>query len=251
VIVKLVPVKPTSHEAFRAALEKLTITAYDLSVEDSSKGAKIGTATGLLAVEDSLFDSQLEKSPTSLEKSILQDWSPPPLAPSLDRQIHSVGTAIILVSPPGGGSTLNLHLEIQRNDLIIVDSTVEYNVDVISMKLVSDQATYMKLPPSTYFALPLEDPNPAAIQLSSDGQPPDFDKLRTAINLALDRDPSTDQKFKLHLECRDDPFSPAESRQIASEITWNRALYPPPTPATNIYQMYTTPRVDSFNQPIS
>jgi hypothetical protein len=178
----------------------------------------------VLLVNHVFFSSELRQCNQSAQTSDLLTLENPALAPSLDRQIHSVGTAIILVSPPGGGSTLNLHLEIQRNDLVIVDSTVEYNVDVISMKLVSDQATYMKLPPSTYFALRLEHPNPAAIQLSSDGQPPDFDKLRTAINLALDRDPSTDQKFKLHLECRDDPFSPAESRQIASEITWNRAL---------------------------
>ncbi|KAH7418801.1 hypothetical protein BKA64DRAFT_564424 [Cadophora sp. MPI-SDFR-AT-0126] len=259
IIVKLVPTQPTSPDDFRTALSNLTITAYGLTVQDSSKGTKLGTASGLADRDAALNivdekDPALDNSIKSLDNSIFQENEivleklngilsvPVPVL-----KLYSVATAVIIVkplSPHPGGPLFHARFEFKRGDLNIPDSTIDYNIQVVSQDLVTDQGTYFKLPASTYFSLPVQilglPLNSPFIALDPNGRPPDFSQLRGAIDLILAQDhPTTDLPQKSLLEARDNPLTPAQSLQIASEMTWNRTLYPTPRPSVDIHQMYT------------
>jgi hypothetical protein len=264
IIVKLIPTQPTKSSLFRKALDGLSIDAYDLTVEENVKGVKIGSASNNGKFPDGelkvpkvghlLFDDKAP-APGKLVNSILQDYPSDPhdvsagiLAPD---GIYSVGTAVIVVTLPAGHleyQSLDIRLEIKRNGLSILDNTIDYNIDVVQMDpLLPDQRAYTTLSASTYLALPMEeiglDASSAFVQLNPNGQPPDFEILRKAVNAVLDQDhPLSDEKNMSHLELRSTPLTAAQCGIIASEITWNRKLYPIPTPTDSLYEMYTVPR---------
>ncbi|KAF2395546.1 hypothetical protein EJ06DRAFT_534894 [Trichodelitschia bisporula] len=239
-IVKLTPVKPCEFNIFRDALKKLTIVAYELTVENNSGGVEIGKAHGLAELEVALAASQ----EGSLATPIFQDFRR--LVPLDILHVYSVGTAVVVVK---NRSPLNVRLEYRIDD-VVVGSSVDYNVSVSQMELDSHQTTYMQQTPFNYFALPLAKPEPSAITLSNEGTAPPFDKLLAAINSALTQDDSSDENLKKSLETRSVPLTAAQCRQLASVIVWNRSLYPAPAPSGDVHQMYTLPLTDTNNNPL-
>jgi hypothetical protein len=137
--------------------------------------------------------------------------------------------------------TADLLLKIARNDIPIADSSINYNVDEdlgftlplpkvpakgdSAATVASKAAEYMKLSPvSLYWALPFfdTDPNKAHLSVPTDGTPPNFGQLRTAVETVLAADPTgTVDLTKLTVE---------QCRNIAYEIVWNRILLPLPVP---------------------
>jgi hypothetical protein len=257
IIVKLVPTQPTLPSTLGTAIENLTITAYGLTVQDSSKGVKLGTAKGLAPQNGSLeivaeTDDALDKSIQALGNSIIQDIAelPDTTVPVLSQipilQPSSVATAVIIVKPlnPLPSTLYDVRFEFKAGDLNIPDSIIDYNIQVVTHDLVTDQSVYSGMTASTYFSLPVQilhlPSNSAFIALDPNGRPPEFSQLRNAIDIILSKDhPITDKSQKSRLAVRDNPLTPAQSLQIACEITWNRSLYPIPTPGGDIYTMYT------------
>jgi hypothetical protein len=264
IIVKLIPTQPTKSSLFRKALDGLSIDVYDLTVEENVKGVKIGSASNngefpkgepkIPKVRDLLFDGKA-LVPPELVNSILQDY--PSDLQNIDAGIlapdgiYSVGTAVIIVILPAGHleyQSLDIRLEIKCNGLSILDNTIDYNIDVVQIDhLLPDQRAYTTLSASTYLALLIEgigvDASSAFVQLNPNSQPPDFETLRKAVNAVLDQDhPTKDEKNISYLELRSTPLTAGQCSMIASEITWNRKLYPIPAPADSLYEMYTVPR---------
>jgi len=249
VVIGITPVQPTDESTFSQALGKLSITAYDVSVENTSVGVPVGKASGLQPVPELNTILPLSSTPKdgsgntpTLENSIFQNWSQQKDSkgePIGDIIPQSVGTALVVINPQLGRSSLNLRLEYCL-DNALVESTFEYNASVLTMAVTSQQTDYMNKSPATYFSMPLQKPAAQAVTLNSDGSPPDFDKLVAAIDNALSQDMSKDDKYRKPLAKRDDPLTAAQSAEIASVIAWNRALYPVPQPSADINSMYTT-----------
>jgi len=228
ILVRLVPTSPRVATDFTTDLQGLVITAFDLTVQDSNVGVKLGSAT---------FTS--DEKTTSIYQYIDITWGVEPI--TLKRiptssTLESIATAVIVPNPPAGHleyDTFDLRFEITRNGQSIMDTVIEYNVNLFPLQ--EHPYDYLRSEPSCYFQLP-----PAAVQLGTDvanvtlnpnGTPPSFDTLHDAINKVLSKDHPTPSDTKLpndSLETLTTPLTPAQAGQIASEITWNRTLNPPP-----------------------
>ncbi|PMD58002.1 uncharacterized protein K444DRAFT_664882 [Hyaloscypha bicolor E] len=263
IILKLVPSKPTLPAVFKQALEGLQITAYGLTVQDPTKGMKLGVASGVTDSQTPVSiinetDTTLDQSIQALDKSIIQDVAQLPEQITLPdtNQVKtitaplesSVATAVIIVkplTPHPGGPSFDVRFEFKRNDLSIPDSTIEYNIPTVAQNLVTDQSTYSGLPISAYFSLPVAvmglSSNSPFITLDPNGNPPVFSQVLNSIDLILTQDhPTANPPQKSALEARSTPLTAPQCLQIASEIIWNRLLYPIPAPTNDIHLMYTT-----------
>jgi hypothetical protein len=263
IILKLVPSKPTLPAVFKQALEGLQITAYGLTVQDPTKGMKLGVASGVTDSQTPVSiinetDTTLDQSIQALDKSIIQDVAqlPEQITLPVTNQVEtitaplesSVATAVIIVkplTPHPGGPSFDVRFEFKRNDLTIPDSTIEYNIPTVAQNLVTDQSTYSGLPISAYFSLPVDvmglSSNSPFITLDPNGNPPVFSQVLNSIDLILTQDhPTADPPQKSALEARSTPLTAPQCLQIASEIIWNRLLYPIPAPTNDIHLMYTT-----------
>ena len=263
IILKLVPSKPTLPAVFKQALKTLQITAYGLTVQDPTKGMKLGVASGVADSKTPVSivnetDTTLDQSIQALDKSIIQDVAQLPEKITIPGTNtvetktapleSSVATAVIIVKPlppHPGGSSFDVRFEFKRNDLSIPDSTIEYNIPTVSQDLVTDQSTYSGSLISAYFSLPVDvmglPSKTPFITLDPNGNPPVFSQLLNSIDLILAQDhPTADPPKKSALEARGTPLTAPQCLQIASEIIWNRSLYPIPAPTNDIHLMYTT-----------
>jgi hypothetical protein len=250
IILKLIPTSPTQASTFTQALEGLTITVYDLSVQDSLVGVNIGTAHGVPTPLEPLEIISLPDHIPKLEKSIIQDFELSELGELI---LKSVATAVIVVDPPvrhleyRTSNSYDLRLELNRAGLVILDSTIEYNINVQSVDALSPiQLDYLAMGTSAYVPIPaphlgLDPTKVAFVPLNQNGQPPDFTKLVKAINIVLALDHPTTYTGSTNLEARQYPLTPAQSSQVAAEIVWNRMLYPAPLPSWPLDMMYTIP----------
>ena len=251
IILRLHPVEPVDAATFTNFVNGLTIRAFDLSFADSIAGLDIGAASG---VADPHLPSTTNNNVNVHNTAILQHYLDvqDPANPAVKiRVLESVATAAIIVNTPPGypeyptSKSFDIRLEITRGGQSIVDRTLNYNVAVTTVGTLStNQKNYFAMAPSAYVALPSStvglDPSVAYVDLPSDGRPPGFDDLVKAINLVLALDPGG---ANAALADRP-PLSPAESRQVAAEIVWNRVLYPPPEPRRSLGQLYTWPPAD-------
>src|SRR5215204_1732804 len=281
IILRLLPAEPTSGEEFRKALDQLTIRAYDLSFNNSGNGDLLGTASGLadwfpgdpsnnsVNVDPNNPSPPAPLPPTSIIQHYVNFyWSGVPIA----RGLLAAATAVIVVNVPGGrpeypsGTSFDIRLEMQRGappfDIIV--KTVYYNVPATTIAPLSnhprdyfDRDSYPNMhftlpetpnpfPTSAYVTLPPAavglDPTRAYVNLPSNGDPPNFNELRTAINLVLARDPDAGPPPADLINLS--PLTPAQSKHIAAEIVWNRELYPPPDQPRPLGIMYTKPHID-------
>jgi hypothetical protein len=250
VILRLHPAEPISGSDFTAFLSGLTITAFDLSFADSVGGVQIGMASGLANPHlGSTTNNNVNINNTSILQHYVDVNDPPPLGP-LTRKLEAAATAVIVVNAPAGhheypnGSSYDIRLEIKRNGLDIIDRTLDYNVTVTTVgSLSNDQTVYFGMTTSAYVTLPSStvglDPSLAFVELPDNGQAPKFDDLVKAINLVLAKDPADGNDLAHRPQ-----LTAAQSHQVASEIIWNRKLFPPPEPPRSLGDLYTKPPVN-------
>ncbi|MBV9772573.1 MAG: hypothetical protein JO040_01400, partial [Gemmatimonadetes bacterium] len=248
IILRLHPVKPVDAATFTSYLTGLSIEAFDLTLADSVSGVSIGTASG---IANPHLGSPANNSVTIGSTSILQHYQNLVVGPSTKRFLQSAATAVIVANAPAGhpeypsASSFDVRLRITRGGTTLVHDELEFNASVVNVAgpLSTDQRVYFAMPASAYVALPSAavglDPSLAHVDLPANGVAPPFADMVKAIDLVLAKDPGGTQ-LKSH-----PPLTAAESRQIAAEIVWNRALYPPPTPPRSLDEMYTTPASDA------
>jgi hypothetical protein len=185
-------------------------------------------------------------NPADPASRIVQDMMPPFYITQA-----AAATAVIDVTafePPGYKEyqTSDLRLTITRNTQKLVDTSLNYNVDI--------QTGVVPLPGNNpaaplqyagfssvalYYALPTAGvsigPGQAFVDVPTDGSPPSYDALLTAVQTVLNADPgggSYDIKALTVDQCK----------HVAYEIVWNRKLNPLPTiSADALAQYYTKP----------
>ena len=220
IVIRILPQAAVTPDTFAtylspSGLGDLTITAYDLSFNNTTTGQSVGTAA--------YIPPTAGPSPTS---PISRPANPPPvftLTPAIyaagtgivqqiDLQpaaisvstiespyytFESVATAVIQIPspPPGQTNFENLRLVAQWGtgaaaQAIAIPSNY-YDVALVSGAMPADPNEWAALAPSLYLTLPPPPTtaNPLSLQLSSDGAPPAFQDLLAAVRKVLDGDP--------------------------------------------------------------
>jgi receptor-binding and translocation channel-forming TcA subunit of Tc toxin/ABC toxin-like protein len=248
IIVGLHPSQPTDGGSFAGALAGLSITAYDLTFADSPGGVQIGTASGVAAVP-ALGDDTVDITKTAIMQHYVDVNDPYPIGPQV-RMTEAAATAVIVVSPPAGHQeypspeSYDLRLAITRNGQAIADQAIDFNIAVADVSSLSThQPDYFAMTPAAYAVIPAAPPPgplpPGPVTLPADGTPPGFADLVTAIDAVLAADPGGTTL------ATQPPLTMPQCQQIASELTWNRVVYPPPPLPRPLGQMYTKPAVDT------
>ncbi|MFI5776075.1 neuraminidase-like domain-containing protein [Nocardia sp. NPDC051570] len=254
IILTLIPSKPTAADKFRDVLDGLTIKAFDQTF--SGVETALGTATGLVDLGgfgDDLIDVT--------QKQIFQHWEDKTEGGSTSRTALSGATAVIVVDPLPNHpeypdpTAFDIRLEITHASQAILDRRIEFNIHVTDSE-VTDRANlskskkfYAGAVESAYVTLPPNgagfDPTLGRVDLPEDGSPPPFDQVVAAIDLVLAKDPGATTLAALC--AANTPLTAAQSKYVASEIVWNRTVFPPPEPKLVIPAaalLYTTPTPD-------
>ncbi|GAA4405798.1 neuraminidase-like domain-containing protein [Quisquiliibacterium transsilvanicum] len=253
ILLRLVPMKPTSGASFSAYLTNLSIRAFDLSFGNTADGTLVGQAQGAWVPNTGVNASGPAFTPAT--QRILQHFSvypvqvnPPPNPPDPDVRIEAVATAVIELTPPATEfNTTDLRLEIRQGTQLVAYERLDFNLKVEPNAPISNNPlTYIGLdPPAVVVTLPdpgvALDPNAAFVDLPTDGTPPKFAALRTAVDKVLAQDPGGGATL-----ANSSPLTAAQARQVAREIIWNRQLTPAPDRPNNrrLEDMYTRPQTD-------
>ncbi len=252
ILVRLVPMKPTSGATFSSYLTNLSIRAFDLSFGNSATGTLIGQAQGAWVPAEGPGASGPAFTPAN--QRIVQHFTvyqvnpiPPPNV--FDVRREAVATAIIELNPPPATefNTPDIRLEIKQGTQLVAYERLDFNVKVEPNAPISNNPlTYITVdPPAVVLTLPdpavALNPNAAFVELPQDGTPPKFVPLRSAIDKVLAQDPAGGATL-----ATSSPLTVAQSRQIAREIIWNRQIVPPPERPNNrrLEDMYTNPQTD-------
>jgi hypothetical protein len=225
IVIRIIPEKPVSASDFTnylnptgAGLGPLQITAYDLSFNSPTVGQSIGTA---IFVAPATTPSPLSAGPQGTiptppvfnpdpPSGIVQqyDLMPAPMLESAFFQLQSVATAIIEVASPTAVENLRLVAQwgsAPNATQIPIDQTY-YELNLLTAPppdlnvwptlisgapipdpwgALTSPNLYLQLPapPATTGATPL--------QLPSDGTPPPFDALLSAVQGVLQSDPGS------------------------------------------------------------
>jgi hypothetical protein len=274
IILRLHPAKPMPGDAFTDLLNGLQIKAFDLSFADPVADPDGLPAPVLLGQAAGLADPHLgdvtDNSVIIANTAILQHYldipdqlqPPPPAPPTFTRALEAVATVVIVAQRPAteypAPTSFDLRLEMTRNGEQITRGLLDYNVKVVTVggQVSKDQTYYFARPVSAYVTLPGTslDPALAHVDLPPNGAPPPFDLLCKQIDKVLAKDPGApnDSLTKRALDplTKQSPLTPAQSRQVAAEIVWNRDAQPPPELPTDSLgldpfgALYTHPAVD-------
>jgi len=248
ILVRLVPMKPTTGTNFSTYLNNLSIRAFDLSFGDTASGTLVGEATGAWLPNTGL--NAVGPAFTPATQKIVQHLSDHPVGFPPIPHVHreAVATAIIELAPPVPEfNTADLRLEIRQNNQLVAYERIDFNVKVEpNAPLSNNPSTYITVePPAVVLTLPdpgiALDPNAAFVELPADGTPPKFASLRTAINKVLAQDPAGGATLDTS-----SPLTATQARQVAREIIWNRTITPAPDRPNNrsLEEMYTRPPGD-------
>jgi hypothetical protein len=227
IVIRILPQTPIGADTFinylnpPSPLSPLKITAFDLtfdSVDNPSPGIQIGSASykditpsgGWTKNSDGTVTSANPPNyPSGHVNGIIQqvDFIPTTVAGGLTfYELKSVATAIIEVTSPTTFENLRLQVEWGSQ-------AVPLNVDFYDVKLPNGPAPDLSTwtpsifgtsPEPDLWALKAQDvtslyltlpappgaANPFALQLPSDGTPPSFDQLLSAVKAILNTDPS-------------------------------------------------------------
>ncbi|WP_271589180.1 neuraminidase-like domain-containing protein [Bradyrhizobium sp. CCBAU 53415] len=254
ILVRLVPMKPTSGANFSSYLTNLSIRAFDLSFGNTADGTLVGQAQGAWVPNTGINATGPAFTPAT--QRILQHFSvypvqvnPLPAPPDPDVRLEAVATAVIELNPPAAEfNTSDLRLEIKQGTQLVAYERLDFNVKTEANAPISNNpTTYISVdPPALVVSLPdpavALDPNAAFVDLPTDGTPPKFASLRTAVDKVLAQDPSGGTTL-----ANRSPLTAAQARQIAREIIWNRQITPPPDRPNNrrLEDMYTRPQTDT------
>lgn len=255
ILVRLVPMKPTTGAAFSAYLSNLSIRAFDLSFGNTAEGTLVGQAQGAWIPNAGINAAGPPFTPAT--QRIVQHFSvypvqvnPLPAPPDPDLRLEAVATAIIELNPPPATefNTADLRLEIKQGTQIVAYERLDFNAKVEPNAPISNNPqTYIGVdPPAVVLALPdpgvALDPNAAYVELPADGSPPKYLPLREAIDKVLAQDPGGGATL-----ASSSPLTAAQARQVAREIIWNRKILPPPQRPSGrrLEDMYTQPPTDT------
>ncbi|KAH6999272.1 insecticidal toxin complex protein [Ilyonectria destructans] len=181
----------------------------------------------------------LHSDPPRLEASIIQHLRP------ISLTTLSVATAVIVVNQNEIGGDLeyptstsfDVRLQISltqggsgRPRAVVRDQIVDFNIKPTKADLSTVQNDYARASTDIYLPIdvlnePLHD-GTAVIFPNRDGIPPNFEILRDAINMVLQKDHPTEAPS---IEGMTRFLTTAEAQQIASELIYNRSIDPPPT----------------------
>jgi hypothetical protein len=277
-VLRLVPETPLDGNDFMPHLgaggNVLIIDALDVSF-GNQKGQRIGRAIHRPDVTSVISGAFPFPNPAAAipdrQTDIVQHRRPNPILPAgnFTWNMKAIATAVIVITAPPA-------LEYAEPDIIvevkwgtvadpgsarlIARFSIGYNVAVrdVSSWPPSDPdprdpallvnafqnipaesvAAYVSLPDPSKLTF---DPSDASVALPRDGSPPNFEDLRTAVNLVISKDPAG---------VIDPPdLTPAQARHIAYEIAWNRHVEPLPRPPSTerLEAMYTSPSSDDDN----
>jgi hypothetical protein len=253
IIVRLVPMKPTTGAAFSSYLNNLELRAFDLSFASTAEGTLVGEAKGAWLPAEGPGASGPPFTPANqriVQHSTAYQVNPLPPPNVFDVRREAVATAIIELNPAPGTefNTADLRIEIRQGTHLVAYERLDFNVKVEPNAPISNNPlTYIGVdPPAVVLTLPdpgvALDPNAAYVELPPDGTPPKFVPLRDAIDKVLAQDPAGGATL-----ANRSPLSAAEARQVAREIVWNRKIVPPPElpKGRRLEDMYTQPPTDT------
>jgi hypothetical protein len=276
---RLLPSKPIKPADFRSLITGLEITVYDLSVgapPSPSTGPTVGTQIGKVtkvvaqpATGPDPAQATIDFTSSGFtDGAILQQFTEtvpgfPAPPPNLIREMNSVATAVIVVSPvPPNANypeyparpSYDIRVELKRGGRTVKLKRAEFNVVGVTRSLASlsnDQGNFFEggtFESSAYITLPaaIADPTTiAGVDLTENGVPPAFRELSGEINKVLAKDPGGGATLVSM-----SPLTLAQSRQIAAEIVWNRTLDPTPLPKRSLNELYTLPSVGDLDEKV-
>jgi hypothetical protein len=246
ITIKLHPTEPVTVSQFRQALAGLSVSAFDLTFGDSKTGVPLGSAKGLADPHVppgglNPHDDNVDLTKTQIIQHY-EDVSIATLPPTVIRTLRSAATAVIVVNSPAGHPEYprpdgyDLRVELSRNGTAIVDRTIDFNITVTPVpSLPASQGKYLEMAASAYAVLPANLGKPR-LEVPADGAAPAFGPLVAAVDEVLAKDPGDGRKLADR-----ELLSAAQSLQVASEIVWDRAVYPPPAEPRPLGDLYTKP----------
>ncbi|GHO56151.1 hypothetical protein [Ktedonobacter robiniae] len=259
IVIRIVPQSPVNAATFTNYLSYqggLQITAYDLSFNSPTSGQSVGTAAYVTPIAGPEPPDPVPYNPGDVPASpnygnarIAQQVDLIPVGPDPNNplqtddayyQYESVATAVIEIPSPAVGQTTFENLRLVAtwgsgvNSVAIPVSGDYYSV-ALTPGPAPDPSQWSSLQPSLYFSLPAPPVTASTVSftLPSDGTPPPFASLLSAVQSTLNVDPSGPQPNLGKL-------SAAQCRNIAYEIIWSQQK-PLPTPPDPIENLYTDP----------
>ena len=258
IVIRLVPPAPVDAGTFTTYLANsggLQIAAYDLSYGNPTTGTLVGTPPGPAVYITPTVSPQTTPTPTPPSgfvpnpgtyapgTGIVQqvDLQAPTYVGPIETEsgyyeFESVATAVIEFTPTSGG-TIFENLLLVATWVTGGGQAIAINQNYYDVPLqpgpIPAPDTWATLPPSLYLTLPAPAaPGSTNFSLPSNGTPPNFDDLKTAVLAVLAIDPGgTPDLGKLSF---------AQCQNIAYEIVWSQQP-PLPTPPEAIEDMYTNP----------
>ncbi|RXV65692.1 insecticidal toxin complex protein [Burkholderia stabilis] len=238
-VIRLHPDTPIGGTRFSDFLTGLKISAFDLSVGDPNVGQHIGDAAFMAPAAPPIPDPGT---------TIVQHYTPPIPPLPLTIYAESEATAVIPITLPAGYKeyvTPDVRLEISRGGAKIASKLVYYDVNVVTVGALPAPATYPAIPASEVgIYLPLPRPlSPGLAQIDlSQGQAPDFESLKTAVQTVLAADQGPVPAIT--------DITPVQATHIANEIIWGPQDPLPAAPASgttgfdDLGALYTNPPND-------
>ncbi|MFL9966303.1 hypothetical protein PQR02_35990 [Paraburkholderia sediminicola] len=224
IVIRIVPPQPLDPAKFTdylnpAGLGPLQITAFELSFSDPSVGRNLGTAKYVAASTGPSPTAPLVMPPTPVLKvpgyggssptsGIIQHYDVDAAAPPLSAHFQLDAAATAIIEIPTAAKIENLRLVAQWGSgagaAPVPVGQLYYDVQLSagpapdlelwapsSLVLVPQVDPWMALSPSAYLHLPAppSSSKPFSFSLPTDGTPPPFDALLSAVQTILKQDP--------------------------------------------------------------
>ena len=246
IVLRLVPTESVSPGDFLAALNNLSIEAFELSFTNP-EGTPLTPATFLPPTNIPVSPGPAPTPTQNPATRLVQHFKVFPLGLGLfSRDDYAVATAVIEIPAGPEYKTADLSFRITRGGGDIIHHQRYYNVPINSGALPAPGNFQALMPVSLHLPLPLQGVqlNPATdafVNMPADGTPPNYEDLLGAVQTVLNADPTGPVVIAdMTLE---------KCRHISYEIVWNRSLYPIPDPLRSLEEMYTGPHpIDSAEE---
>jgi len=254
IILRLVPTEPVDEQFFRDSyLNKdgtpITVEVLDASfanLNPNDWSVPLGAATYNTSAPSDDEDSWLFQ-----HRREVTDPGPPPVTVIEFRAVASAALRVTVPSPEF--KSADLRIRVRRGTNVIAQFAVDFNVtitgDLDPPDAADDRAQFFQdLPAAAYLTLPDPATEPAlgdeTVTLPTDGSPPNFLDLKEAVVEVLQADPAIGSN-PADIEEALATLTAAQSRHVAYELVWNRAVSPLPAVDSNtVEHMYTTGETD-------